>query len=184
MRSLLASLVLLTLGFSASTAQIRPPSQWALGLGVSVLGTGGSYGGSGTGFGIAGSYSRMFNTKVGFEAEGRMSSGTGSEAVPDCIEGAVCSSTTIIPSSVVGADFRLLYRPIPQLRLSAGPVLAYAPGAIGPNSGMVGGVGGGIGVYPFRSIGSGVGLEMRGSKFFSPLGEVEWTFGTGLSYRF
>ena len=33
-------------------------------------------------------------------------------------------------------------------------------------------------------IGSGVGLEMRGSKFFSPLGEVEWTFGTGLSYRF
>ena len=181
MRSFLTSVLVVSLGASVSSAQVRPQSQWSLGLGVSVLGTTGS---TGSGFGIAGSYSRMFNHKFGFEAEGRMSSGTGSEAVPECVEGVVCSSTTIIPSSVVGADLRMLYRPIPQLRLSAGPVLAYAPGALGPNSGMVGGIGGGFGVFPFRADGSGVGLEMRGSKFFSPLGEVEWAFGTGLSFRF
>ena len=181
MRTLLASLITFSLAASTASAQVRPQSQWALGLGVSVLG---GYTTSGTGFGIAGSYSRMFSSKVGFEAEGRMSSGTGSEAVPDCVEGAVCSSTTIIPSSVVGADLRVLYRPRPEVRLSAGPVLAYAPGALGPNSGMVAGIGGGIGIFPFRADGSGVGLEMRGSRFFSPLGEVEWTFGTGLSYRF
>jgi hypothetical protein len=183
MRTLSASALVASLAVTTSVAQVRPQSQWALGMGVSVLGTAG-YGGSGAGFGIAGSYSRMFNTKLGFEAEGRMSSGSGSEAVPDCVEDAVCSSTTIIPSSVVGADLRMLYRPIPQVRLSAGPVLAYAPGALGPNSGMVGGIGGGFGVFPFRADGSGVGLEMRGSKFFSPLGEVEWAFGTGLSFRF
>jgi hypothetical protein len=184
MRALLASALLAVITASPSTAQVRPQSQWALGLGVSVLGTGSSYGGSGTGFGIAGSYSRMFNHKLGFEAEGRMSSGTGSEAIPGCVEGATCSSTTIIPSSVVGADLRMLYRPIPQVRLSAGPVLAYAPGVLGPNSGMVGGIGGGFGVFPFSADGSGVGLEMRGSRFFSPLGEVEWAVGTGLSFRF
>jgi hypothetical protein len=144
----------------------------------------GATGLSGSGFGIAGSYSQMFNHKLGFEAEGRLSTGSGSEAVPDCVEGAVCTPTTIIPSSVVGADLRMLYRPIPQVRLSAGPVLAYSPGALGPNSGMVGGIGGGFGIFPFRADGSGVGLEMRGSKFFSPLGEVEWAFGTGVSFRF
>jgi len=49
---------------------------------------------------------------------------------------------------------------------------------------MVGGVSGGFGVFPFRADGTGLGLEMRGSKFFSPLGEVDWAFGTGLSFRF
>ena len=181
MRVLLASAFVLSFVVSPSAAQVRPQAQWALGLGVSVLGTT-SY--SGSGFGIAGSYSRMFSTKLGFEAEGRMSSGSGSEAVPDCVEDVVCSSTTIIPSSVVGADLRMLYRPIPQVRLSAGPVLAYAPGALGPNSGVVGGIGGGFGVFPFRADGTGVGLELRGSKFFSPLGEVGWAFGTGVSFRF
>jgi len=181
MRTFLASVLVVSLGTSVSSAQIRPESQWALGLGISVLGTSG-YGN--TGFGIAGSYSRMFNPKFGFEAEGRLSSGSGTEAVPECAQGGLCSTTTIVPSSVVGADFRLLYRPIRQLRLSAGPVLAYAPGYVGPNSSTVAGIGGGFGVFPFRSDGSGIGLEMRGSKFFSPLGEVDWTFGTGVSFRF
>jgi hypothetical protein len=181
MRAFLTSVLAVSLGASTSSAQVRPQSQWALGLGISVLGTNG-YGN--TGFGIAGSYSRMFNTKFGFEAEGRLSTGSGSEAIPDCTAESQCATTTIIPSSVVGADLRMLYRPIPQVRLSAGPVLAYAPGALGPNSGMTGGIGGGFGVFPFRSDGSGIGLEMRGSKFFSPLGEVDWTFGTGVSFRF
>jgi len=171
-----------TLGISSAAAQVRPESQWALGLGVSVLGTG--YASSGTGFGIAGSYSRMVNNKFGFEAEGRLSTGAGLESVPDCLPNTVCSSSTIIPASVMGADLRMLYRPIRQIRLSAGPVLAYAPGTLGPNSSMVGGVSGGFGVFPFRADGSGIGLEMRGSKFFSPLGEVDWAFGTGLSFRF
>ena len=170
------------LGVSSAAAQVRPQSQWALGIGVSVLGA--AYGNTSQGFGIAGSYSRMFNTKLGFEAEGRMSTGSGSEAVPDCLPDTPCHTTTIIPSSVVGADLRLLYTPVRQVRLSAGPVLAYAPGALGPNSGVVGGISGGFGLYPFGSIGSGVGLEMRGSKFFSPLGEVEWAFGTGIAFRF
>lgn len=171
------------LGVSTSAAQVRPETQWAIGLGVSVLGTGG-YGSSGAGFGFAGSYSRMFNSKLGLEAEGRMSvSGTTSEAIPGCVPGAYCAASTIIPASVVGADLRLLYRPVRQVRLSAGPAVAYAPGALGPNSGVVAGVSGGLGVFPFRA-GNGIGLEMRGTKFFSPLGEVEWAFGTGLSYRF
>jgi len=177
MRTLLASALVISLGASVSSAQIRPPSQWALGLGVSVLGTNG-YGRAG--FGIAGSYSQMFNTKLGFDGGGRLSTGSGSEAIPDCVPNTACLPTTIVPSSVVGADLRLLYRPIPRVRLSAGPVLAYA----GDNNTTVGGIGGGFAFYPFRADGSGVGLEMRGSKFFSPLGEVEWTFGTGLSYRF
>ena len=167
---------------SSASAQVRPQSQWALGIGVSVLGA--TYGNTSQGFGIAGSFSRMFNPKFGFEAEGRMSTGAGSEAVPDCLPDTLCQTTTIIPSSVIGADMRLVYSPVRQIRLSAGPMLAYAPGALGPNSGTVGGVSGGFGVYPFGSIGSGVGLEMRGSKFFSPLGEVDWAFGTGLSFRF
>jgi hypothetical protein len=182
MRTRLTLSILGVLGVTSAAAQVRPQSQWALGLGVSVLGA--SYGGTTTGFGIAGSYSRMFNTKLGFEAEGRMSTGAGSEAVPDCVPDTPCQTTTIIPSSVVGADMRLVYTPVRQIRLSAGPLLAYAPGALGPNSGVVGGISGGFGVFPFNSIGSGVGLEMRGSRFFSPLGEVEWAFGTGLSFRF
>lgn len=164
-------------------AQLRPESQWALGLGVSVLGTGG-YGGSGAGFGIAGSYSRMFSSTLGLEAEGRLSTGSGSEAIPSCLPTAsYCGASTIIPASVVGADLRMLYRPIPGLRLSAGPAIAYAPDAQGPHSGAVGGVSGGLGIFPFRN-GRGLGLEMRGTKFFSPLGEVDWAFGTGLSFRF
>ena len=181
MRTLLASVLAVSLGASASSAQIRPQSQWALGIGVSVLN--GTYG-STTGFGIAGSYSRTFNPKLGFEAEGRMSTGSGSEAVPDCVPESACQTTTLVPSSVMGADLRLVYTPVRQIRLSAGPMLAYAPGVQGPNSGVVGGVSGGFGVYPFNSIGEGIGLEMRGSKFFSPLGQVEWAFGTGLSFRF
>jgi hypothetical protein len=172
--------------FAASTAsaQIRPETQWALGLGISVLGTGG-YGGSSTGFGLAGSYTRMFNNTLGFEAEGRMSaSSSASEAIPSCVPGAYCAASTIIPASVVGADLRLLYRPVRQLRLSAGPAIAYAPGAVGPNSGVVGGVSGGVGIFPFGGLGNGIGLETRATKFFSPLGEVEWAFGTGLSWRF
>lgn len=173
-----------TFAVSSASAQIRSETQWALGLGVSVLGTG-AYGGTSTGFGLAGSYSRMFNTKLGFEAEGRMSaSGSASEAIPSCVPGVYCEASTIIPSSVVGADLRLLYRPVRQLRLSAGPAIAYAPGAVGPNSGVVGGVSGGVGFFPFGGVGSGLGLETRGTKFFSPLGEVEWAFGTGLSFRF
>jgi len=174
--------ILCAFGVSSASAQVRPQSQWALGIGVSLLGA--TYGNSATGFGLSGSYTRMFNPKFGFEAEGRMSTGAGSEAVPDCLPDTPCQTTTIIPSSVVGADMRLVYSPARVLRLSAGPMLAYAPGALGPNSGMVGGVSGGLGLYPFSSVGSGVGLEMRGSKFFSPLGEVEWAFGTGLSFRF
>jgi hypothetical protein len=127
----------------------------------------------------------MFNSKLGLEAEGRLSaSGTASEAIPSCVPGAYCAASTIIPSSVVGADLRLLYRPVRQVRLSAGPAIAYAPGAVGPNSGVVGGVSGGLGLFPFGGLGSGLGLEARGTKFFSPLGEVEWAFGTGLSFRF
>jgi len=180
----LTSVILCALGVSTAGAQIRPESQWALGLGVSVLGTSG-YGHSGAGFGIAGSYARMFSSKLGLEAQGRMSaSSSASEAIPDCVPGAYCAAATIIPSSVVGADLRLLYRPARQVRISAGPAIAYAPGAVGPNSGVVGGISGGLGVFPFRAAGSGIGLEMSGTKFFSPLGEVEWALGTGLSFRF
>ncbi len=174
---------LCALGVSTTAAQVRPETQWALGLGVSVLGTSG-YGTSGAGFGLAGSYSRMFSRTIGLEAEGRMATGSETLVIPGCVPGTSCEASTIIPGSVVGADLRLLYRPVHQLRLSAGPAIAYAPGARGPNSGVVGGVSGGLGVFPFRADGSGLGLEMRGTKFFSPLGEVEWAFGTGLSYRF
>lgn len=178
------SVIVCALGVSTAGAQVRPESQWALGLGVSVLGTAG-YGGTGTGFGIVGSYARMFNSKLGLEAQGRMSaSGSASEAIPSCVPGAYCGASTIIPSSVVGADLRLLFRPARRVRITAGPAIAYAPGAMGPNSGVVGGVSGGFGVFPFRADGSGIGLEMSGTKFFSPLGEVEWAFGTGLSFRF
>lgn len=180
----LTLLITCVFGVSSASAQIRAESQWALGLGVSVLGTGG-YGGSSTGFGIAGSYSRMFNSTLGLEAEGRMSTGSAMESIPSCLpEAGYCGASTIIPGSVLGADLRVLFRPVRQLRLSAGPAIAYAPGAQGPNSGVVGGVSGGVGVFPFGGLGSGLGIEARGTKFFSPLGEVEWAFGTGLSFRF
>ena len=171
------------LGVTSAAAQVRHESQWALGLGVSVLGTGGTAG-SGKGFGIVGSYSRMLGNKFGFEAEGRMSNSSGVESIPDCAPEAPCASQTIIPAAVVGADLRMVFRPTQQFRFSAGPALAYAPGALGPNSSMVAGISGGFGVFPFQADGTGLGLEMRGTKFFSPLGEVEWAFGTGLSFRF
>ena len=86
------------LGVTSVAAQVRHESQWALGLGVSVLGTGGTAG-SGKGFGIAGSYSRMLSNKFGFEAEGRMSNSTGVESIPDCAPEAPCASQTIIPAA-------------------------------------------------------------------------------------
>lgn len=176
-----------TLLFTATaSAQLRPATRWALGLGYHHLTATGSLSSSGSGFGIMGLYAPMLSSTVGLEIEGKALLSSGSEAQPGCvpIPGAVCEGRTLVPSEVVGLDARLAYAPSPRIRLSGGPAVAWAPNVNGPNDAPAFGVSGGLGLSPLDRNGRGLGLELRGTRFFSRLGEVDWVFGTALTYRF
>ena len=184
---IMLALSIVALCFATSTsAQLRPATRWALGLGFSHLASTTGSSSSGIGFGVLGIYAPMITSHLGLEIEGRALLAGGSEAEPSClpIPGAVCGSRTLVPSEVVGVDARLSFVPDPRLRLSAGPAVAWAPNAVGPNSDPAFGGAAGLSLSPFDRNGRGLTLELRGTRFVSSLTEVEWVLGTALSYRF
>jgi hypothetical protein len=179
-------LVLALAAAPSLAAQLRPASRWALGLGWTHMAATGSLSSSASGFGIVGSFAPMLTSTLGLEIEGRAIAGGGSEIQPTCapVPDTPCEGRTLIPSEVIGLDGRLSFVPDPQLRLSAGPAVAWAPNAIGPNSDPAFGLSLGLGLSPFDRRGRGASLELRGTRFFSTLGEVDWVLGTGFSWRF
>lgn len=171
---------------STLSAQLRPASRWALGLGFTHMTGSGAFSASGSGVGVTGTWAPMITNTLGLEIEGRAVASTGSETDPLCapVPGAICEAQTLVPSEVVGVDARMAWVPDPRLRLSAGPSVAWAPNATGPGSDQSLGASFGVGMSPFDRYGRGVSLELRGTRFFSSLGEVDWVLGTALSYRF
>jgi hypothetical protein len=184
LRSIALSALLTSCLVASLPAQLKPASRWALGLGFSHLSaSGGAF--SDVGFGVMGLYSPMLTEKVGLEVEGRaLVTGGGSVATPDCVAapGVICDERTLMPSEVIGIDARMAWVPDPRIRLSAGPALAWAPDAVGPGSEPTLGGSAGLALSPFG--GRGLSLELRGTRFFSSLAEVDWVFGTALSWRF
>ena len=183
----LAALTVVALSMTSTlSAQLRPASRWALGLGFTHMTGSGAFSASGSGVGVTGTWAPMLTNTLGLEVEGRAVAATGSEADPLCapVPGAICEAQMLVPSEVVGLDARMAWVPDPRLRLSAGPSVAWAPNATGPGSEQSLGASFGVGMSPFDRYGRGVALELRGTRFFSSLGEIDWVLGTALSYRF
>ena len=176
------SLTTLTIAPSAS-AQVLPVGRWAFGLGYTRL-AGSDGEASGSGFGVHGLYAPLLSSRLGVEIEGHGLLAGAAEAIPGCVQGAICEARTIIPSGIVGLDARLSFIPDPRLRLSGGPAMAWAPNVNGPNSDPAFATSVGVGISPFDRTGRGLGLELRGARFFSRVGEIDWMFGSAISYRF
>jgi hypothetical protein len=182
-RLILAVSLLASIAATSASAQVFPDTRWAFGVGFARLFASGRAA-SGSGFGIQGLYAPTFSSRFGLEIEAHALLSGAAEAIPGCVQGAICEARTIVPSGLVGLDARLFVAPDPRLRFSLGPAVAWAPNVNGPNSDPAFGTSVGFGISPFDRTGRGLGLELRGTRFFSRLGEVDWLFGSAISYRF